>query len=91
MDSYLLSLITFLPLAGAVVLLFLPKKDNLLKGVAFLFSLLSFGASLKLFFSFKGVSSAMQFVERSEWLKFGDFKIEYYLGVDGFSANLCTH
>ncbi len=88
MELNMLSLITFLPLAGAFVLLVLPKKENLLKVTAIIFALLSFIVSLRLFFMFNSNSSSMQFVEHAEWLRFGDFKIDYFLGVDGISILL---
>lgn len=79
----ILSLITFLPLAGAVLLIFLPKeKPRLLRGVALAFALLALILALILAVVFDGSGPDPEFVERSPWLGYG---IDYHLGVDGIS------
>jgi NADH-quinone oxidoreductase subunit M len=89
MNSSILSLITFLPMAGVLILIFLPKnRESLLKWVALIISVLSFILSIRLFILFDGNQSGMQFVEHFKWLTFGDFKIDYHLGVDGISILL---
>ncbi|MGQ9671715.1 MAG: NADH-quinone oxidoreductase subunit M [Candidatus Aminicenantales bacterium] len=86
MNFPLLSVITFLPLAGAVLLIFLPgEKRNLLRGTALFFTLLTFALSLVLYFNFDATTAAPQFEEKSAWLGYG---IYYHLGVDGISLYL---
>jgi len=86
--SNLLSLMTFFPLIGMVVLLFLPREsDRLLKTVTLVITLITFLISLPLAFNDAFRTSAqMQYVEFLEWISIGDFfRMNYYVGVDGIS------
>jgi len=86
MDN-LLSLVIFLPLAGAVLLLFIPRDNHLLiKGLSLTAALAAFVASLPLYFNFKVNNPNMQFVEKYLWLP--DLGISYNLGLDGISLFL---
>jgi NADH-quinone oxidoreductase subunit M len=79
----ILTFITFFPVAGAVLLIFVPKeKAGLHRYLALAFTLITFAASLALYFNFNGASAEPQFVEKSGWLGYG---INYHLGVDGIS------
>ena len=81
----LLSLILFLPLAGAAVLLFIPKENgNAIRWVANLFAFAGFLVSLPLWFWYNSQDPQFQFVERLPWIP--SVGAEYFLGVDGFSA-----
>jgi NADH-quinone oxidoreductase subunit M len=86
--SNLLSLMTFFPLVGMVVLLFLPREsDRLLKTVTLVITLITFAISLPLAFDdvFR-TSAQMQYVEYSPWISIGDyFRMNYYVGIDGIS------
>jgi NADH-quinone oxidoreductase subunit M len=78
-----LSLVTFLPLAGVLVLLFMNGQSHeQLKRTAFAISLIIFALSLPLYFQFQE-QAGMQFVERAEWIP--AFGVSYYLGIDGIS------
>jgi NADH-quinone oxidoreductase subunit M len=80
----ILSLVTFAPLAGVLIILFLNgEKHQQIKWVAFSISLLTFLISLVVVFSFKSGESEPQLVERAFWIK--AWNIRYYLGVDGVS------
>jgi NADH-quinone oxidoreductase subunit M len=83
----LLSLITFTPLAGALVLALTPP-DQLaaLRRGAFIFSLLPFGLSLLLLARFVPSDPGFQFVEQAAWIP--QFGIGYSVGVDGISLFL---
>jgi NADH-quinone oxidoreductase subunit M len=82
-----LSLVTFLPLAGAVVIAFLGRnRTAMARWVALATSLLIFLLSLQLFFSFSPAQSGMQFVEQHPWILVPP--INYHLGVDGLSVML---
>ena len=81
----LLSIITFLPLAGALVLLLLPGP-RLQKWWALGVSLATFVISCLLFVWWQAGEAGMQFVERLPWVP--QFDIQYYLGVDGLSLFL---
>jgi len=86
MNMPLLSVLIFVPLAGAVLLIFLPRdRKDILYGVAGAASLAALGASFLLFTRFNGASADLQFVERVSWLGGG---IQYHVGVDGISLML---
>ncbi len=81
----LLSLITFLPLVGGLVLLALPG-ERLQKWWALLVSLATFAASCLLWAWWKAGEAGMQFVEKLPWVP--QFDMQYFLGVDGLSLFL---
>ncbi|HLA25271.1 MAG TPA: NADH-quinone oxidoreductase subunit M [bacterium] len=82
----MLSLITFLPLAGGVLILFLPKTQNrLMKNVAMLFSAASFAVSVALVGMYR-LGEGMQFQELYRWIP--GIAINYHLGIDGLSLPL---
>jgi NADH-quinone oxidoreductase subunit M len=86
----MLSLVVFLPLAGALALLALPNKDGSRDGVirwgALAVSLASFATTLALWYAFNPDADGFQFVERASWMP--SFGIDYLLGVDGISLML---
>ena len=83
----LLTLITFFPLLGAAVLLFVDReKKEMIRWITLLVALLEFLFSLPLFFNFRLDTGAMQFVEKVPWIP--DYGITYYLGIDGISLFL---
>src|SRR4030042_5804505 len=83
----ILTIVTFFPLAGAIMLLFLPRaKEELVKRVVLVISLVEFGISLPLFIWFDGGGAGMQFTERVPWI--ADWGVSYSIGVDGMSLLL---
>jgi NADH-quinone oxidoreductase subunit M len=83
MSFPILSFVTFVPVAGALLLIFVPKeKASLHRYLALGFTLITLVASLSLYFNFDGTVADPQFVEKSGWLGYG---INYHLGVDGIS------
>ncbi len=82
----LLSMITFLPLAGALVLLLLPKQGRWPWYWALVVTSLTFLLSLPLFFNWKMGEPGYQFMERYAWAP--SLGINYILGVDGISLLL---
>ena len=70
----LLSLIVFLPLAGALLVLLAggrgDRRDRapLVRNIALLTSLLTFAATLFLWWRFDATSAAFQFEERYAWI-----------------------
>jgi len=88
MTEHLLSLMTFFPILGLVVLLFLPKDNgSLLKGFTLLITIITFFISLPLAFDdvFR-TSAAMHYTEFAQWISIGDyFQMNYNVGVDGIS------
>jgi len=83
----LLSLVLFTPLAGAILLLLVPKRsENAIRWIANLFAAAGFLVSLPLWFAFNSRDRGWQFVERVDWIP--SIGAQYFLGVDGFSALL---
>ncbi|MFQ5848155.1 MAG: NADH-quinone oxidoreductase subunit M [Candidatus Methylomirabilales bacterium] len=83
----LLSLITFLPAAGALGLLVIPRRrQDLIRGAALGISLLTFLLSLALYAGFRPGVGEMQFVEEAAWIP--SLGIRYKLGIDGISLFL---
>jgi NADH-quinone oxidoreductase subunit M len=93
MDFYrehLLSVITYTPLVGALLLL-LPvfrgkERDDAVRWVANLFGLLGFVVSLPLWLWFDRRAEGFQFIERADWIP--SIGVQYLFGVDGISALL---
>ncbi|MDH5823471.1 NADH-quinone oxidoreductase subunit M [Luteimonas sp. RD2P54] len=83
----LLSLLIWLPiLGGALTLACGNARPRLARWVALAVALLTFVVSLPLLTGFDFAATAMQFVERREWIPAYD--IQYHLGVDGISVAL---
>ena len=80
----LLSIITILPLAGALAILAVPKdRARTVHTIALATSGLSFLLSLGLWALFEPSATGMQFVEKIAWIP--SFNIFYSVGVDGLS------
>jgi NADH-quinone oxidoreductase subunit M len=80
----ILSTLIFLPVAGAALLLLIPRsRETLIKWAALAFSILDFCLSIPLFTNFEKTTHLMQFAERHAWIP--AWNINYSLGVDGIS------
>ncbi|MCJ7568558.1 MAG: Fe-S-binding domain-containing protein, partial [Anaerolineales bacterium] len=85
----ILTWVTFTPVLGVLVLMFLPKdRRNLLRWIAVLTSMGAFVLSLVMLWQFDKTNASLQMVERLPWFQLAGIKIEYYLGVDGLSILL---
>ena len=83
----ILTFVTFIPLAGAMLLLFLPKSNvELIRRVAFGTVCLDLLVSIPLFLYFRNDTANMQFVEQFSWIP--EFGVQYYMGIDGISLLL---
>jgi NADH-quinone oxidoreductase subunit M len=83
----LLTLVTFLPALGALLVLFLPRdRPVLAKGVSLAVTVATFLISLPLFFAFDSASPGYQFAEHRAWMP--SLGISYHVGVDGLSVLL---
>ncbi len=84
----ILSLVTFLPLVGALFILTIRGEAVVVarnaRNVAMLTSVTTFLLSLGLWFGFDATAPAFQFQERAVWMP--AFNITYHLGVDGISV-----
>ena len=83
----MLTVVTFAPLLGALIILCLPKeKTREIQAVAFAFAGISLIASLAMLPGFSRATHEMQFVERFAWIP--SFGVQYFMGVDGLSFPL---
>jgi NADH-quinone oxidoreductase subunit M len=82
--DYLLSLLIFLPLVGAIVLGLIRGGDDRVRNLALGLTVLNFLVSIPLLTQFNTAGPEMQFVERHRWIP--SFNIEYAVGVDGISV-----
>lgn len=95
--GHILSLMTFVPLIGALLILLLPKgRDGLVKWVALATATVPLLFALGIWNQFERGTSEIQFAERTSWINFtADFagrqvplNIEYYMGIDGLSVSM---
>jgi NADH-quinone oxidoreductase subunit M len=85
--EHILSLMTFLPILGMVIVAFIPSRfTQAIKYVSATFSGLVFLLSLILYFNFQPDNRELQFVEHYVWIR--AFNIEYFMGVDGLNVSL---
>ena len=84
----LLSVLIWLPVLGGLMVLAVGSNTawRIDRWLAMVVSVLVFALSVPLYLAFDSLDASMQFVERWQWIPL--FNIEYYLGVDGFSAPL---
>ena len=83
LNSWILTLITFIPLGGALLLIFIPRRDRDIRVFAFVTSLLAFILSLHLPAHFERGQSGFQFDVNAQWI--ANPNIHYHMAVDGFS------
>ncbi len=83
----LLSLMTFLPVAGAIIILMIRGDEQMVaqnaKHVALFTSVFTLAFAFYMYMRFDGTSADFQFVENSRWLK--PLGLNYHIGVDGIS------
>ncbi len=80
----LVSLITFLPLLGGLVLMLLPAgNDKVFRYGALAISVVTFAVSIALLLGFKSGTYHFQMQEYVPWMK--DLGIHYRMGIDGIS------
>ncbi|TPL01686.1 NADH-quinone oxidoreductase subunit M [Mesorhizobium sp. B2-4-14] len=82
----ILSLVTFLPLVGVLLILFInDDSENArrnIRAIALLTTAFTFIVSLFIWTGFDNSQAGFQFVEKAAWLDSG---ISYHMGVDGIS------
>jgi NADH-quinone oxidoreductase subunit M len=87
LSNHILTIVTFLPLLGAAIIVFLPRADSSrVRTVALVFSLLTFLVTLALLFGFSRAGAGFQFEENYAWIT--SPPIHYHLGIDGLSLIL---
>jgi len=84
-----LTLLTFFPLAGVLVLFFIPSdRKNALRWTTLITTLITFGISLWALTMFNASNPDLQLVEKYNWITVAGWNIQYHLGVDGLSILL---
>ncbi len=84
LNPYILTLVTFIPLAGSLLLLFIPRRARDIKVFALVISLLAFVASLHLPVHLHRGAAGFQFEINKQWITTPN--IHYHMGVDGISV-----
>jgi NADH-quinone oxidoreductase subunit M len=83
MNESILTLITFTPAAGAVVLMLMPRNDKVIRWTALVISLLAFVFSLHLPWHYTSGQPGFQFEVNNVWI--ASVNIHYHLAADGVS------
>ncbi len=84
MEQHLLTYMTFIPIAGMLVILCLPgAAHNLIRWTAAIATVPPLLLAIWLFVNFDRNQAGFQFVEHYQWIP--SFNIEYFVGVDGIS------
>jgi NADH-quinone oxidoreductase subunit M len=82
MNKSILTLVTFLPAIGALVLMLMPRNDRALRWAALIISIATFGFSLFLPMYYDYGASGFQFEINRNWI---GQTIHYHMGADGIS------
>jgi NADH-quinone oxidoreductase subunit M len=82
-DGAILTLVAFIPLAGALLLLFLPRCDRDIRIFALVVTLLAFVLSLHLPVHFNRAQAGFQYEVDKPWIPTPN--IHYHVGVDGIA------
>ena len=85
MNDHILTLVTFVPAIGAVLLMLLPRNDRVLRWAALIISLVTFVLSLHLPAHYRAGQSGFQFEVNPTWIHIGNIQILYHMGADGIS------
>src|SRR5262245_25875084 len=84
-----LTLLTFFPLLGVLIILFIPSdRKNALRWVALGTTLVTFLLSIWVLTMFNASNPELQLVARYDWITVAGWNIQYFLGVDGLSILL---
>ena len=84
-----LTLLTFFPLLGILILFFIPSDNkNALRWTALATSLVTFGISLWVLAMFNASDTELQMKAQYPWIQIAGWNIQYFLGVDGLSILL---
>jgi NADH-quinone oxidoreductase subunit M len=84
-----LTLVTFFPLLGVLVLLFLkPEQKNAARWTALVTSILTFAISIAVLVQFNTKDPELQMVINLPWIEVAGLNIHYFMGVDGLSILL---
>ncbi len=83
----ILSLVTWLPLVGAIILIFVPKtQKEVIRLFANVWALLCFLVSIPLVSNFDKTLKGLQFIEDYQWIPL--IGARYQMGIDGLSLSM---
>ena len=84
-----LTILTFFPLLGILVILFMNSEmKNAIRWVALVTSLITFGISIWVLTMFTASNPDLQLVAKYNWITVAGWNIQYHMGVDGLSILL---
>lgn len=84
-----LTLVTFFPVLGVLVILFLKSEQKAaIRWTAMATSLITFGISIWVLMQFDASNPDLQLTIRQTWIQVSDWTIEYHMGLDGLSILL---
>ncbi len=84
-----LTLLTFFPLVGILILFFIPSdRKDAMRWTALITSLITFGLSLWVLTMFNASDPNLQLKAQYNWITVAGWNIQYYLAVDGLSILL---
>ncbi|MGA7322106.1 MAG: Fe-S-binding domain-containing protein, partial [Candidatus Sulfotelmatobacter sp.] len=83
LSSIILTLVTFTPLAGALLLMLFPRRDRDVRIFALVISLLTFVLSLHLPVYFHRENTPFHYEINKQWIS--NPNIHYHMGIDGIS------
>jgi NADH-quinone oxidoreductase subunit M len=84
-----LTLVTFFPLVGVLVILFINRENKtLIRWVALITSLITFGISIWVLVLFNPAEPDLQMVIDIPWIDVAGWEISYLMGIDGISILL---
>lgn len=87
MDEMFLTLVTFFPLIGAALLMFVPRQQHdTIKGVTLIVSFITMLLSIAIYQFFDSNATGMQFSVDVPWVM--SLGIHYHMGIDGISLLL---
>ncbi|MBE9475282.1 MAG: NADH-quinone oxidoreductase subunit M [Chloroflexi bacterium] len=84
-----LTLVTFFPLMGVLIILFMDKENKTaIRWTALITSLITFGISLWVLMLFNPANPDLQMVVDIPWIEVAGWEITYLMGIDGLSILL---
>jgi len=82
-----LTLVTFFPIVGVLIMLFIPSdRHDTLKGVSLIIAFITMFISFGIYYMFDTMGNGMQFEINKNWIM--SMGINYHVGIDGISLLL---
>ena len=82
-----LTLVTFFPIVGVIIMLFIPSdRHDTLKGVSLIIAFITMFISFGIYYMFDTMGNGMQFEINKNWIM--SMGINYHVGIDGISLLL---